>query len=302
MKLLVCDPLEKEVITKLKEKFEVIEALDENALMENVRDVEVVVVRSKTKVTRKIIDAGNKLKIIGRPGVGLDNIDVKAAGERGIKVLNTPEAPAPSVAELVFCLMLCLARKIPMADSGMKSGRWLKGETKGNELCGKTLGIVGFGHIGSRLARMARCCGMEVICATRSPEKHREDANEQGTKIVNLDELLGESDFVSLHIPLTDETRHLISLRELGMMKPSAFLINTSRGEVVDEEALYDALKEKKIAGAGLDVFSKEPYSGPLTKLDNVVLTPHIGANTEEAQLRAGMMLVEKIIKDAGAG
>lgn len=296
MKLLVCDQLEKEVMARLKEKFEVIEAynlVDENGLVGTVRDVEVVVVRSKPKITGKVIEAGNKLRIIGRLGVGLDNIDVKAAGERGIKVLNTPEAPAPSVAELVFCLMLCLARRIPAADSGMKSGKWLKGETKGNELYGKTLGIVGFGHIGSRIARIALAAGMSVL----AHDKYRQEADE-GVKLVGLEELLEESDFVSLHIPLTDETRHMISLRELGMMKPSAFLINTSRGEVVDEEALYCALKEKKIAGAGLDVFSKEPYSGPLAKLDNVVLTPHIGANTEEAQLRAGMMLVEKITRE----
>lgn len=297
MRLLVCDPLEKEVVTKLKEKFEVIEAcdLDENGLMEKVRDVEVVVVRSKTRVTRKIIEAGNRLKMIGRPGVGLDNIDVKAAGERGVKVLNTPEAPAPSVAELVFCLMLCLARRIPMADSGMKGGRWLKGETKGNELYGKTLGIVGFGHIGSRIAKIAIAAGMTVLAY----DKYRKEADE-GVRLVGLEELLENSDFVSLHVPLTDETRHMISLRELGTMKQSAFLINTSRGEVVDEEALYTALMERKIAGAGLDVFSKEPYFGPLAKLDNVVATPHIGANTEEAQLRAGMMLAEKIFKEAG--
>lgn len=303
MRLLICDPLEKEVVAKLKEKFEVSEGynLDEGALAGLVKDVDIVIVRSKTKITRHVIEAGKKLKIIGRPGVGLDTIDVKAAGERGITVMNTPEAPAASVAELVFGLMLCLARKITTADSGMKNGKWLKNETKGRELFGKTMGLVGFGHIGSRLARMAKCCGMEVICATRSPEKHREEANKQGIKIVNLDELMEKSDFVSVHTPLTDETRHMISERELGTMKPSAFLINTSRGGVVDEGALYKALSEKRIAGAALDVFSTEPYSGPLTKLDNVVLTPHIGASTDEAQLRAGMMLADKIIRAVSA-
>ncbi len=303
MRLLICDPLEKEVVAKLKEKFEVSEGynLDEGALAERVKDVDIIIVRSKTKITRKLIDAGRKLKIIGRPGVGLDTIDVKAAGERGIDVMNTPEATAASVAELAFGLMLSLCRKIPIADGGMKSGKWLKSETKGNELFGKTLGVVGFGRIGSHLARMAKCCGMEVICATRSPEKHGEEAGKAGIKIVSLDELLRKSDFVSVHTPLTGETGHMISERELGMMKPSAFLINTSRGGVVDEGALYEALSGKRIAGAGLDVFSAEPYSGPLTKLDNVVLTPHIGASTDEAQLRAGMMLADKIIRAVSA-
>lgn len=301
MRLLVCDPLEKEVVAKLGEKFEVSEEynLDEKALCEKVKDFDIVVVRSKTKITGKVIEAGKKLKIIGRPGAGLDTIDVKAAEGRGIKVLNTPEATAASVAELAFGLMLSLCRKIPIADCGMKGGKWLKSEAKGNELFGKTLGVVGFGHIGSHLARMGRCCGMEVVCATRSPEKHREEAGKAGIKIVSLEELLKKSDFVSVHTPLTDETRHMISERELGMMKRSAFLINTARGEVVDENALYNALKGGKIAGAGLDVFSKEPYSGPLAGLGNVVLTPHIGASTNEAQMRAGMILAEKIIEEA---
>ncbi len=299
MKLLICEPLEKEVVAKLKENFEVSEGynLDEGALAERVKDVEIVIVRSKTKITRHVIESGRKLKIIGRPGVGLDNIDLKAAGELGIKVLNTPEAPAASVAELVFGLMLCLARKITIADSGMKNGKWLKTETKGRELFGKTIGLVGFGHIGSHIAKIATAAGMSVL----AHDKYRKDAGEEGVKLVGLEELLKAGDFVSLHVPLTDETRHMISGEKIAMMKPSAFLINTSRGGVVDEDALYKALSEKKIAGAALDVFSTEPYSGPLTKLDNVVLTPHIGASTDEAQLRAGMMIADKIVIPAAS-
>ncbi len=298
MRLLVCDPLEKEVIAKLKEKFEVTEGynLDENALAERVKDVDIVIVRSKTRITRRVIEAGEKLKMIGRPGVGLDTIDVKAANERGIKVLNTPEAPAASVAELVFGLMLCLARKITLADGGMKNGKWLKTETKGRELFGKTIGLVGFGNIGSHIAKIATAAGMNVVAY----DKYRKDSGAPGVSLVSLEELLETSDFVSLHVPLTDETRQMISGERIAMMKQSAFLINTSRGGVVDEEALYKALSGKKIAGAGLDVFSTEPYSGPLTKLDNVVLTPHIGASTDEAQVRSGMMLAEKIAKEAG--
>lgn len=298
MKLLICEPLETEVVAKLKENFEVSEGykLDEGALAERVKDVEVVIVRSNTKITRRVMDAGKKLKIIGRPGVGLDNVDVKAAGERGIKVLNTPEAPAASVAELVLGLMLCLSRKITIADNGMKNGKWLKSETKGRELFGKTLGLVGFGHIGSHIAKIATAAGMNVL----AHDKYRKDAG-AGVKLVGLEELLGASDFVSLHVPLTDETKHLISGEKIAMMKQSAFLINTSRGGVVDEDALYKALGEKRIAGAGLDVFSTEPYSGPLSKLDNVVLTPHIGASTDEAQLRAGMMLADKIVIQAAS-
>lgn len=299
MKLLICEPLEKEVVAKLKENFEVSEGykLDEGALAERIKDFEIVIVRSNTKITRRVMDAaGKKLKIIGRPGVGLDNIDLKAAAERGIKVLNTPEAPAASVAELVLGLMLCLSRKITTADNGMKNGKWLKSETKGRELFGKTLGLVGFGHIGSHIAKIATAAGMNVL----AHDKYRKDAGE-GVKLVGLEELLGASDFVSLHVPLTDETRHLLSGEKIAMMKPSAFLINTSRGGVVDEDALCKALGEKRIAGAGLDVFSTEPYSGPLTGLDNVVLTPHIGASTDEAQLRAGMMLAEKIAIQAAS-
>lgn len=299
MKLLICEPLEKEVVAKLKENFEVSEGykLDEGALAERIKDFEIVIVRSNTKITRRVMDAaGKKLKIIGRPGVGLDNIDLKTAAERGIKVLNTPEAPAASVAELVLGLMLCLSRKITIADNGMKNGKWLKSETKGRELFGKTLGLVGFGHIGSHIAKIATAAGMNVL----AHDKYRKDAGE-GVKLVGLEELLGASDFVSLHVPLTDETRHLLSGEKIAMMKQSAFLINTSRGGVVDEDALYKALGEKRIAGAGLDVFSTEPYSGPLTGLDNVVLTPHIGASTDEAQLRAGMMLAEKIAIQAAS-
>ncbi|ASJ05807.1 hydroxyacid dehydrogenase [Thermococcus barossii] len=300
MKVLVAAPLHERAIEVLKNAgFEVIyeEYPDEEKLVELVGDVDAIIVRSKPKVTRRVIEAAPKLKVIGRAGVGLDNIDLEAAKERGIKVVNSPGASSRSVAELAVALMFAVARKIAFADRKMREGVWAKKQCMGMELEGKTLGIVGFGRIGYSIAKIARALGMNVLLYDPYPNEER--AREVGGKFVPLEELLKESDVVTLHVPLVEQTYHLINEERLRLMKPTAILINAARGAVVDTNALVKALREGWIAGAGLDVFEEEPLpkDHPLTKLDNVVLTPHIGASTVEAQMRAGVQVAEQIVE-----
>jgi D-3-phosphoglycerate dehydrogenase len=268
-------------------------------LIKQIPEYDVVIVRSRTKITSSVIEAGKKLRVIGRAGVGLDNVDTEAAARRNIVVLNTPESSTEAVAELVIGFMLCLARKIPLGDRGIKEGRWLKGEMMGIELKGKTLGIVGLGRIGSRVGALAKAFGMKILVydVIQLPEQLIKSLE---AEVVDLDTLLTRSDFITLHVPLTPETRHMINRERLAKMKKGAYLINASRGEVVDEEALYEALKEGRLAGAALDVFEREPPTSEVVKLPNVVCTPHIGAQTVEAQDAAGEMLAEKVIKALG--
>jgi len=299
MKVLVCDPIHEDGINILKDagfEIDINPNISYEELKERVKDYDVLVVRSRTKVTREIIEAGEKLKIVGRAGAGIDNIDVEAAKERGIKVLNTPEAPAIAVAELTIGLLLSLARQIPRADSSMKEGRWAKKEFRGWQLNGKTFGVIGLGHIGEKVARLAKAFGMKILITKRTPPSP-EILKELEAEFVSLDELLRRSDIVSLHVPLTPQTHHMIGEREIRLMKDGAFLINTSRGAVVDEKALFNALKSGKLGGAALDVYEVEPpedYS--LMKLPNVVCTPHIGAQTVEAQRAASTLLAQKIV------
>ncbi|MDK2915250.1 MAG: D-3-phosphoglycerate dehydrogenase / 2-oxoglutarate reductase [Thermococcaceae archaeon] len=300
MKVLVAAPLHEKAIEVLKNAgLEVVyeEYPDEDRLVELVRDVDAIIVRSKPKVTRRVIEAAPKLKVIGRAGVGLDNIDLKAAEERGIKVVNSPGASSRSVAELAIGLLFAVARKIAFADRKMREGVWAKKQCMGIELEGKTIGVVGFGRIGYEVAKIAKALGMNVLLYDPYPNEER--AKEVGGKFVPLEELLKESDVVTLHVPLLDATYHLINEERLKLMKPTAILINAARGAVVDTDALVKALQEGWIAGAGLDVFEEEPLPAdhPLTKLDNVVLTPHIGASTVEAQMRAGVEVAEKIVE-----
>jgi len=300
MKVLVAAPLHPKAIELLKrEGFDVIyeEYPDEEKLIELAKDVDAIIVRSKPKVTRKVIEAAKRLKVIGRAGVGLDNIDLNAARERGIEVVNSPAASSRSVAELTWALILAVARKVAFADRKMREGIWAKKQCMGIELEGKTIGIIGFGRIGYNVAKIARCFGMRVLLY--DVIKNEERAKEVGGKFVELEELLRESDVVTIHVPLLDSTYHLIDEEKLKLMKKNAILINPARGPIVDTEALVKALKEGWIYGAGLDVFEEEPLpkDHPLTKLDNVVLTPHIGASTLEAQERAGVQVVEKVIE-----
>jgi D-3-phosphoglycerate dehydrogenase len=297
--ILVSDHLHPDGVRELQKlgEVKVKTGLPPSELLKEVSDIDVLVVRSATKVTREVIEAAKKLKIVARAGVGLDNIDQEAAKEKGVKVLNAPESVSVAVAELTIGLMLSWCRKIPLADASMRAGRWEKSKFMGTELRGKTLGIIGTGRIGIEVAKRAKAFDMQLL-------GYDIVQNDQflalGGKYVDLETLLKSSDFVSLHVPLNEKTRNLIGEKELRLMKKSAVLINTSRGAVVDENALVRALKEGWIAGACLDVYQKEPLPGdhPLLSLPNVILTPHLGASTEEAQREAALVIAEKIRRE----
>ncbi|WP_087037977.1 D-2-hydroxyacid dehydrogenase [Thermococcus litoralis] len=300
MKVLVAAPLHEKAIEILKNAgLEVVyeEYPDQEKLKELVKDVNAIIVRSKPKVTKEIIDAAPSLKVIARAGVGLDNIDVEYAKSKGIEIVNAPAASSRSVAELAIALIFNVARKVAFADRKMREGIWAKKQCMGFELEGKTLGVVGFGRIGYTVAKIANAIGMKILLY--DVIKNEERAKEVGGRFVELEELLRNSDVVTIHVPLLESTYHLINEEKLKLMKPTAILINTSRGPIVDTNALVKALQEGWIAGAGLDVFEEEPLpkDHPLTKLDNVVLTPHIGASTVEAQERAGIEVAEKVVK-----
>jgi len=296
------DPLSEKAMELLKSK-SILDVSSEHfskeKLIEVIPEIDVLVVRSATKVTADIIEAGKKLKIIARAGIGLDNIDVKKAQEKGIKVLNTPGASAISVAELTFGLILSCVRHIPKGTMDLKEGKWTKKELKGNEIFGKTLGIIGFGNIGREVAKRALCFGMKVLAY--DPYVNRTDLQ---VEIVDLDTLFKDSDIISLHVPLTKETKHIINKEAISKMKDGVIIINTSRGGVVDEEALYNGLINGKIKAAGFDVFEVEPPFDELRKkllsLPNVVATPHIGASTVEGQERVGIEIVKKIFEELG--
>ncbi len=296
-KVLVADKIHSDAIDKLK-KFADVDldfGLTPEELMKRIAEYDVLIVRSSTQVTKTLIDASN-LKVIGRAGVGLDNIDVGAAKDKGIEVVNAPESVTISVAEHAFGLIISLFRKIPIADKSLRDERWDRHKFIGTELYGKTLGIVGFGRIGKEIALRARSFGMDIL--VDDPNITSEDAREFNANLVELDELLESADVITIHVPLTPDTKNLINVRELKLMKDSAILINTSRGGIVNENSLYLALKNEEIYGAALDVFENEPpINSPLFGLDNIVLTPHLGASTSEAQRNAGIVVVEKIKK-----
>ena len=298
VRILICDPIDPEGIEKLKKAgFNIAFLMRREMLKKEIQDCDVLIVRSRTKVTREIIESGKHLKLIARAGSGLDNIDLKAAEERGIAVINTPEASADSVAELTIGLMVALARKMILADSSMKQGKWLKKELMGFLLKGKKLGLIGLGNIGLRVARIAKAMGMKILVTKRVPPSP-ELLKSLEAEFLPLDELLRQSDIVSIHVPLSKETRNMIDAEEIGKMKDGAFLINTSRGEIVNEKALLNALRSGKLGGAALDVYSVEPPENlELIKQPNVICTPHIGAQTVEAQREASIRLAEKIIR-----
>ena len=262
-----------------------------------IEDFDVVIVRSRTKLTKDLIEKASKCKIIARVGVGLDNIDQNAAKEKGIRVINAVEGAMNAVAELVIGLMLSLAREIPRADREVRNGNWIKKELMGTELRGKYLGIVGLGNIGKRLGRLARALNMNIIGFDVVPIDD-EFSKEVGLMKTDLDTLLASSDYVSLHVPLLDSTKHMIDSTKMASMKNTARIIKTSRGGVIDEEALYQALKNGQLGGAALDVFEVEPAtSNNLATLPNFISTPHMGAQTKEAQSLAANVIAEKIIQ-----
>lgn len=297
-KILITDKLDEKAINEAK-KFADVElayGISHDVLLEKIKNFDAIVVRSSTKVTGDIIER-SKLKVIGRAGVGLDNIDLKAANERGIVILNSPEAATSSVAELVFGSLICLLRGILKADISVREGKWERTKFMGYSLNGKTIGIIGFGRIGRDVAKKAKSFGMRILVYD-SKAIAEDDAKFYDAKLVSLDELLQNSDIITLHVPLTDETKNLIDSERIKKMKKSAVLLNFSRGEVVDEDALYEALINGKIRGAALDVFKEEPpINSPLLKLENVVLTPHLGASTYEAQEEASLAIILKLRK-----
>jgi glyoxylate reductase len=273
-------------------------ALKPAQLAEACRDAEGLLVVG-VRVNAEVLGRAGKLRVVANCGVGYDNIDVAACTERKIVVTNTPGVLTDATADLAFALLLAVARRVVEADRFVREGRWQRwefGMMWGAEVHHQTLGLYGFGRIGQAVARRGQGCSMRIIYHSRRPVEESIERR-LGAHYVGCETLLRESDFLSLHVPLTLETDHLIGARELGLMKPSAFLINTARGKVVDEEALVAALKSKTIAGAGLDVFEHEPHLHPeLAKLDNVVLLPHVGSATGETRLKMAMLAAENLL------
>jgi D-3-phosphoglycerate dehydrogenase / 2-oxoglutarate reductase len=299
-KVIVCDAIDDIGITILKKAGLVVDYKPEigpDELLTTVGEFNVIIVRSRTKITKKIIDAAPNVKIIARVGVGLDNIDTEYAESKGIKVINAAEAAMNAVSELVIGHMLSLCRSIPKANEGLKNGKWLKKELVGSELRGKYLGIIGVGNIGRNIGRIAKCLRMNLIGFDIFPI-NQDYIREVSMIKTDLKTLLENSDFVTCHVPLTEKTKHLINSETLSFMKPTSFLINTSRGEIVDEKSLFSALTEKRIAGAALDVFEIEPPTNiELLKLPNIICSPHIAAQTKEAQELASTVIAEKVIQ-----
>ena len=298
--VLICDQVSstlKEILEKNGLKVTYEPEITPEQIAEKIGNFEVVVVRSRTKMTRELIAKADKCKIIARVGIGLDNIDQDAAKEKNIRVINAVEGAITAVAELVIGLMISMAREISRADREIRNGNWIKKELMGSELKGKYLGIVGLGNIGKRLGRLARALNMNIIGYDVVPIDD-EFSKEVGLMKADLGTLLSSADYVSFHVPLLDSTRHMINAEKLKMMKNTARIINTSRGGVIDEEALYNSLKDGSLAGAALDVFEVEPATeNKLITLPNFIATPHIGAQTKEAQLLAANIIAEKIIQ-----
>lgn len=300
MRIHINDPLDKQATEKLANVPGVVltsQHYEKDELIKIMPEIEVLIVRSATKVTADIIEAGTNLKIIGRAGTGLDNIDVKTAEAKGIKVLNTPGANSISVAELTIGLMIACSRHIARGTIDLKNGKWTKKELEGHELFGRTVGIIGFGNIGKEVAKRLLAFDMKVLAY--DPYVKETDMN---VKIVDLETIYKESDYITIHVPLTPETKNLINKDTIAKMKDGVIIINAARGGIIDEAALYEALTSGKIYAAGLDVFEVEPPTDELRQkllaLPNVVATPHVGASTFEAQERVGMLLVDRLIKE----
>jgi len=297
MHVLVADPIAEtglEIIrnhTHVDAKFK----LKPEELETIISNYDALIVRSQTQVTAKIIESGEKLKVIGRAGVGIDNIDVDAATRKGIVVVNAPTGNTVSAAEHTFALMLALARNIPQANNQLKSGKWQRGKLVGTELRNKTLGIVGLGNVGSEVAKRAQAFEMQVIAY--DPFVSTDYASTHKVNLVSLDKLLEQADFVTLHVPLTPATANLIGPEELARIKTTAQIINCARGGLVDEEALAEAIEAGRIAGAAFDVFNTEPVTdNPLLRSDKVIVTPHLGASTIEAQAHVSKDIAEQVL------
>jgi D-3-phosphoglycerate dehydrogenase len=287
-KILLTDGLDESGKAILRGSAVVVDCPDIQAdeLLQSVGEVDGLIVRGRTKVTPEVFHAGKKLRVVGRAGVGVDNINLEAAKEHGVTVVNAPVSTTLAVAELTIGLMLSLARMIPRADCGIKAGQWLKKQLVGIELNGKVLGIIGMGNIGSAVAQRAAALGMQVIGC--DPFISTEELQMRGALPASKDEILAKSDFITIHVPLNDSTRNLVNEETLSKMKPGVRLVCTARGGVIDEPALLQALQKGQVAAVALDVFAKEPPGlTDLVSHPNVIATPHIGAQSEEAQVRA---------------
>ncbi len=297
MKILVSDQISELGVAKLREKavVDVCTDLTPDQLVARIPEYDALVVRSSTKVTRQVLEAGVNLKVVGRAGVGVDNIDVEAATQRGIIVINAPEGNTISAAEHTIAMMTALARNIPAASQSMRCHEWKRSKFMGVELFKKTLGLIGLGRIGSEVVKRAKAMGMDILAY--DPYISAERAEKLGVTLTTTEEIYRKADFITMHTPLTKATYHMIGEKELAMMKDGVRIINCARGGLIDEAALYAALKSGKVAGAALDVFEQEPVvDNPLCELENVILTPHLGASTEEAQVNVAVQVAEQVI------
>src|SRR5687767_11922341 len=301
MKVLVCDPVSPKGVALLKQckEFEVVvleKRLKEDELLPIVKDVAAMVVRSETKVTRKVMEAAPQLRVVGRAGVGVDNVDVEAATQRGIVVMNTPGGNTISTAELTFSMLMALARKIPQAHASMKAGEWNRKAFQGTELYNKTLGVLGMGRIGSEVAKRAIAFGMQVLAYDPYLSHTRAKAL-QVELVENLEEIYPRADFITVHMPLSDETKGMLNAAAFAKMKKGVRVLNCARGGIINEADLVAAIKEGKVSGAALDVYETEPppKDFALRELPQVVMTPHLGASTEEAQENVGIEVAEAI-------
>jgi len=303
LKVIVTDPISEEGVKRLKKEatVEVATNLSESELVEQIKDYDALIVRSGTQVTRKVINAATKLKVIGRAGVGVDNIDVDAATEKGIIVINAPEGNTISAAEHTIAMMLALSRNIPQANASLKRGEWNRSKFVGVEVNNKTLGIIGLGRVGTEVVKRAQGLGMQVLAY--DPFISAERAEELGIQLADIDEILKKSDYITIHTPLNKDTRHLISEEQFKKMKDGARIINCARGGIIEEDVLARAIKSGKVAGAALDVFENEPpKDSPLLHLDNVIVTPHLGASTREAQVNVAVTAAEGVLEALKGG
>ncbi len=297
-KILICDDIAEEGLSLFRKENNfttvVKTKLPLEALKKEIADADACVVRSSTKLTKEVIEASQKLKVIGRAGVGLDNVDVEAASKKGVVVINTPGGNTISAAEHTFCLLMALARNIPQANSSLKKGEWERKKFTGIQLLEKTIGIVGLGRIGSEVAKRAQSFGMKVIAY--DPFLRAEKALQIGVELLSMDEILARADFLTLHMPLSADSQYMIGEKELSKMKKGARLINCARGGLIDEAALAKAIENGHIAGAALDVFESEPPKNTaLLALPSVIATPHLGASTEEAQIAVAVDVAQSI-------
>jgi D-3-phosphoglycerate dehydrogenase len=296
-KILLTDGLEENGKVILRSKAEVVDqkGISAEDLLNVVGDYDALIVRGRTKVTAAVFEAGKKLKVVGRAGVGVDNIDLAAAKEHGVTAVNSPLATTVAVAELTLSLMLSVVREVPRADASMKAGQWLKKEFEGRELYGKTLGVIGFGRIGSAVAARAKAFEMKILAY--DPLIPAEEIVKRGGEPVSFDELLAQSDVITMHMPLTADSRNLLNAAAFSKMKEGVFVVCAARGGVIDEDALLEALNSGKVAGAALDVFAAEPPGQTaLVAHPRVIDTPHVGAQTVEAQARAANDIAEEVL------